>query len=169
MNNAEQQIHLAITTSHQKLKTYHSEVTVKMADEKDCIKFEQASGENVPPLWLTMMTIVSFKSKVLCVNGNPMAGIVSSCPNRPSSLLLLTDNTPSFGKHFRRSATNCSATHRETSHPVTRMSTALVPSQTVPLIRPCILVLMHWARCQALMRFKPEGRQEEEVDKIYRR
>ena len=87
-----------------KLHTYsHSDVTANIEDEKDCRRLLQANGPNVPPLWLTMMTIGSlspFISSVLAEKGKPSHGMASSCPKRPSSLLLLTHFTNSWGKDF---------------------------------------------------------------------
>ena len=63
----------------------HSELTVKMDEEKDCNRFEQASDPKVPPLWETRITIGSFMSIVFAVYGNPTAGIESSWPNSPNN------------------------------------------------------------------------------------
>jgi hypothetical protein len=92
-----------------------------MEEEKLCNKLEQARGPNVPPECDTRMTIGSFISNCFGDNGNPILGIDNSCPNR--SLLLDTVLMYSLGKHFDKSAANCSATQRDTSQPVMRMST----------------------------------------------
>ena len=63
----------------------------------------------MPPLWITMIMMASLEFRQLEVNGKLIAGIVSPYPYTPISLLLLTALTPSFGKHFKRLAANCSA------------------------------------------------------------
>ena len=89
-------------------------------------------------------------SSVREVKGNPVVGIASSCPNKPKSLLLLTVLICSFGKHLFRSAANCSASHKETSQPVSKMSTSVDPALIVPFTCPFNLCLMHFARFHAV-------------------
>mmetsp|Transcript_27770 Transcript_27770/g.57811 ORF Transcript_27770/g.57811 Transcript_27770/m.57811 type:complete len:207 (-) Transcript_27770:510-1130(-) len=81
--------------------------------------------------------------------------MANSCPNNPSSLFELTHRTNNLGNAFCKSATNCSATQSETSHPVTRMSTCPPWLSMVPSTRAFILARMQLARFQAVMRFKP--------------
>jgi len=53
----------------------------------------------------------------------PDCGIGKSCPNRPSNLLAEIHLLFKRGKTLVRSEQNCSPSHRDTSHPVTRMPT----------------------------------------------
>jgi hypothetical protein len=80
-------------------------VIAKIELEKLWSRFEQARGLNVPPEWLTMMTMgSSCIPSVFPVNGKPIVGMDNSCPNNPSILLLLTVLITSLGKHLLKSA-----------------------------------------------------------------
>ena len=61
----------------------------------------------------------------------------------------------SLGKLFWRSETNCSATHSDTSHPVTNISTVPPWHLIVPSTWAFILARMQLARFHAVMRFSP--------------
>ena len=61
----------------------HSELTVKIDDEKDCNRFEHASDPKVPPLWETRITIGSFISIVFAVYGKPTQALKALAQTTP--------------------------------------------------------------------------------------
>ena len=131
----------------------HSLATTKMAEVEETSRLEEASGANVPPECETTITMESVKSSLRLPRGCPMAGTGRSCPNRPRILLALTERTSRRGNALARSAANCSASHSETSHPVTTTSTErwlLV----VPLTRRSSRRRKHRDRFQAVSRFR---------------
>ena len=101
----------------------HSDVTTKMSVVDAWSRFATASGPNVPPLWLTMITIASRRSQPPSAKAWPVWGAGKSWPSNPRILLLLMALTLSRVRHSERSAANCSASQRLTSQPVTKTST----------------------------------------------
>mmetsp|Transcript_45059 Transcript_45059/g.143491 ORF Transcript_45059/g.143491 Transcript_45059/m.143491 type:complete len:399 (-) Transcript_45059:1434-2630(-) len=129
----------------------HSLATTKMSWVNAWRRLETARDPKVPPEWETRITIVFVRSQLCSAKQWPVCGMGKSCPRSPRSLLAEMDFILRPGRHIERSATNCSPTHSDTSHPVTRMSTAFGSGSTCACLARSRLLTVR-ERFHAVMR-----------------